>query len=106
MVATRGFINPIKRAEHFTKHGSTFGCRNEAEYERRAIVFFARIDYNILSSRRPRENDILFYDFKANEFGVLTDTGFIRTYFKPNPSNHRLPRNLDYYFSESVSIKK
>ena len=104
MPRTKGFQTSILRASHFRKHGHTFGCLTETDYERKATAFFARIDYRIRSARRPRESDIIFYDYQTNEFGVVTKRGFIRTYFKPNTSNHRLPRNLDYYFAESIQI--
>ncbi len=104
MPRTKGFQTPFLRASHFTKHGRSLGCISELDYERQATVFFARVDYQIRSAKRPRENDIIYYDYQTNEFGVVTTIGFIRTYFKPNTSIHRLPRNLDYYFAESIQI--
>jgi pyocin large subunit-like protein len=100
----RGFQTPLKRASHFAKHGRVVGCLNEIDYEKTALAFFARTDYNIRVSRRPRENDVIYYDYQTNEFGVLTRVGYIRTYFKPNTSKHLFPRNLDYYFAESIQL--
>jgi filamentous hemagglutinin len=101
---SKGFQTPILRASHFTKHGRFLGCRTEIAYENTAKAFFARTDYKIRVARRPRENDIIYYDYHTNEFGILTSGGFIRTYFKPNTSKHLLPRNLDYYFAESIQL--
>jgi pyocin large subunit-like protein len=99
---TRGFETAFKRIKHFTKHGRILGYANENDYETAAITFFARVDYNIRNASRPRENDIIYYDYQTNEFGVLTAKGFIRTFFKPNTRIHNLPRNIDYFFAESL----
>jgi pyocin large subunit-like protein len=103
-LTTRGFQTPILRLQHFRKHGRSLGCRTEIDYEIKAIAFFARVDYNIRVARRPRENDVIYFDYQTDEFGVLTRSGFIRTYFKPNTTIHLLPRNLDYYFAESIQL--
>lgn len=105
MPTIRGFQTPAKRLQHFTKHGATFGCVSEAVYEAKAVAFFARVDPGIRVARRPSDNAVLYYDYQTNEFGVVTRAGHIKTYFKPTTATHRLPRNLDYYFAESVRIQ-
>ncbi len=54
---------------------------------------------------RRKKGDVLRYDTTTTEFGVLSVTGVIRTYFKPVPcvslppgaklNCHRQPTNLD-----------
>jgi RHS repeat-associated protein len=66
---------------HFEKHGAEFGYKNSVEYLRGGqkllqggpgVETFVR-----------KNGDTLFYREATNEFGVRTQDGIIRTYFKP-----------------------
>lgn len=99
------FATANKRLQHFGNHGVEFGASDEFHYERMADAFITGPkQHNTLECKRPRENDIIRYNFMSNEFGVLSYDGYIRTYFKPDPLGHHLPRNLDYYLVNSVQI--
>lgn len=45
--------------------------------------------------------DKVRYDHTTNEFGILSSGDVIRTYFKPDPTDHGFSTNLDY-FNQSV----
>jgi pyocin large subunit-like protein len=99
------FASLSKRREHFGKHGAEFGVTNEIDYERRAEAFVTTPKSpEIWECRNPRRNDILRYNHITNEFVVISDVGKIRTYFKPDVTEHTLPRNLDYYLINCVQI--
>lgn len=101
---TRGFRTAQQRLQHFGDHGTDFGAANENDYESLADAFLGtpQPPRNTLQSRRPRENDLIRYNPLTNEFGILSFDGFIRTYYRPDTAQHLLPRNLDYYFANSV----
>jgi pyocin large subunit-like protein len=93
-----------QKLQHFNDHGSKVGAANANQYEAMADKFigFTPLPKYNLQSKRPRENDIIRYNPMTNEFGIMDSSGYIRTYFKPNTSDHWLPRNLDYYFANAV----
>lgn len=100
---TKGFKTAQQRIQHYGSHGHKVGAANDSQYEQMADRFIgASLPKYVLQSKRPRENDLIRYNPKTNEFGVMDQYGFIRTYFKPNTSDHWLPRNLDYYFANAV----
>lgn len=100
---TRGFRTGQQRLQHYGDHGSDFGAASDSEYEALADAFIGgRPPRYTLQSKRPRDNDLIRYSPVTNEFAVLSGDGYIRTYFKPDIGDHQLPRNLDYYFANSV----
>jgi pyocin large subunit-like protein len=66
-------------AKHFESHAAEFGFKTNAEYLAAAQKFFAGGEAETIM----RGADKLFHDEARNEFGVLSDKGNIRTYFKP-----------------------
>jgi hypothetical protein len=64
---------------HFEKHAAEFGISTAAEYLQSAQRFFAGEAETFM-----RGTDKLFYREATNEFGVLSGSGSIRTYFKPS----------------------
>ena len=65
---------------HFQKHAAEFGYESAAEYLRGAQ---ALIRGGPGVGTFSRGTDTLFYRAATNEFGVLTNNGVIRTYFRP-----------------------
>lgn len=79
-----GFQNKRRLKEHFSHHGSEFGCSTPEEYERKAIEFFLRESPNIEEFRRnPGKkgvpDDIFRFDKSTLEFGIIRGDGKIRT---------------------------
>lgn len=103
-LVTRGFKTAQQRIQHYGSHGRHVGATSDAQYEQMADRFLtiAPLPKYILQSKRPRENDLIRYNVRTNEFAILARDGYIRTYFKPNTAAHDLPRNLDYYFANAV----
>ena len=100
---TKGFKTAQQRKQHFADHGKQFAAASEMQYEAMADNFIgAPLGQYMLQSKRPYKNVLVRYNPKTNEFAMLGHDGYIKTYFKPNTSEHWLPRNLDYYFANSV----
>jgi RHS repeat-associated protein len=82
---------------HFNDHGSDFpGVNNALEYVADAQEFLRSPSAGTLTKVRPN-GDIVRYDPSSNIFGVMDSAGAPRTYFKPDPAQHGLPTNLDYF---------
>ena len=45
----------------------------------------------------PKSGVIRVYDPTTNTFGAYNPTGTTRTFYKPDPSAHGYPSNLDYW---------
>ncbi|UMP02495.1 polymorphic toxin-type HINT domain-containing protein [Amycolatopsis sp. EV170708-02-1] len=82
---------------HWQKHKSEFPNLNNAkEYVEAATAFLNSADANVL--KRTRQNgDVVRFNPRTNEFGVMDPSGVPRTYFIPNPATHGYPTNLDYF---------
>ena len=48
--------------------------------------------------------DTIRFDCKSDEYGIQDANGFIRTYFRPDPSRHGLPTNFHYMCQECRTI--
>ncbi|HEY3940443.1 MAG TPA: hypothetical protein VGL97_23650 [Bryobacteraceae bacterium] len=91
------FTDDAKLQSHFEDHGGDFGARTEAEYQQQASDFLTRIKpQGVLEKIRPN-GDIVRYNPATEEFGVLSKSGAVRTYYKPDPAIHGYPTNLDYF---------
>lgn len=78
-------FDPLELKLHFVKHGTEFGAPTDAEYERLAAHFLtAPLRPGVLECTR-KCGDIVRYDTATTEYGVLSATLAIRTYFKPRP---------------------
>lgn len=49
-----------------------------------------------------KNGDIVRYNPKTKQFGVVRKDGVIRTYFKPDPAKHKLKTNEDYFRQEAA----
>lgn len=100
MPYTRGFVSPALLNRHFHDHGADFAAATPQEYEGLADAFLGGpLTPTALSCAR-RRGDIVRYDPTTQEFGVLSSTGVIRTYFKPDPAIHGYATNYDYFLAE------
>lgn len=103
---TKGFKTAQQRKQHFADHGKHLFAADEAQYEAMADRFIgAPLPPKMLQSKRPYKNVLVRYNSFTNEFAMLAPDGYIKTYFKPNTADHGLPRNLDYYLTNSVMFK-
>ena len=93
-------FDPYLLGDHFDRHGHQFGAVTEAQYEAMAIAFITKV----LSASPVKcracltcaylaygavhecvvHGDIIRFDTRTHEFGVLGVNGYIRTYYKPD----------------------
>ena len=91
------FASDALRESHFAKHSANLGLKTSAAYEKAASSFLSgKAGRGVLQGTREG-GDIVRFNPKTNEFGVLSKDGNIRTYFKPDPKEHGLTDNLEYY---------
>ena len=86
--------------DHFQRHGLDFGAKTEEEYVQKAVDFLDRAEKDGLP-RKVDENGITrAYDPKSNTFGSYNPDRTIKTFYKPDPSIHGLPTNIDYWAAQ------
>ncbi len=94
------FANNRTLVSHFNAHGADFGASTPLQYEQQASSFLTgNPSTDVVQSIRAN-GDIVRFNPVTDEFGVVSDTGTIRTYFKPDPSVHGFPTNLDYFHAQ------
>jgi len=77
------FANAKLLNEHYEKHGKEMGFTSAAEYEKAAAKVVA--DSDALHKTEKEDGDDVYYLEATNEFVIVSkDTGYIRTYFKPD----------------------
>lgn len=77
------FASGARRERHFRDHGKQFGSRTSRAYEQRAARFMGgQTRAGVMQGTRPRSGDVVRYDPKTREFGVITREGKIRTYYR------------------------
>jgi hypothetical protein len=91
-------------AKHFEDHGSDFGAVTESEYADQAAQFLGDQDspaiIEFVRTKGYRRGDTVRFNPNTDEFGVVSQDGRIRTYYRPDPELHGFPTNLDYFNSE------
>ena len=107
---TKGFADRETLLGHYRKHKADFG-------EPKAEVYELLADHFLGGSLRPgvlqcqrRRGDVIRFDPNTDEFGIVTSSGIILTYFKPVPCVtisrtskircHKEPTNLVYFQKE------
>ena len=79
---TYRFRNSDRLNEHYEKHGKDMGFKSAKDYEKAASDVINNPD--ALTKREKEDNDYVFYVEATNEFVVLSEDGYIRTYFYPD----------------------
>lgn len=74
--------------EHYEKHGVEMGFASAEEYLAAANKVLD--DPNVLHKKEKEDDDEVYYLEETNEFVVVSDDGYIRTYFYPSAG-------IDYY---------
>ncbi len=82
------FRNEKLLNSHYEKHGIEMGFASPEEYEAAASAVITNPD--ALHKQESEDNDEVYYVEETNEFAVLSDDGYIRTYFYPSAG-------IDYY---------
>lgn len=77
--STLTFRNNERLMQHYDKHGSEMGCSSAEEYENKA----AKVAQSRSALRkRQGDGDTCYYIESTREFVVVSNDGYIRTYFK------------------------
>lgn len=84
MALTLGFVSADERRRHFLLHCTAFGAATEEEYEELADIFLGSTWESPIREKRTSNGDMVRYNPNTDEFGRMTATGTIRTYFKVN----------------------
>ena len=92
------FANDAKLVEHFDAHKKDFGVKTPAEYEELARRFLTGPKPEGVLQKTRANGDVVRYRQATEEYGVITNSGIIRTYFKPDPAIHGFATNLDYFY--------
>lgn len=74
--------------EHYEKHGVEMGFASAEEYLAAANKVLD--NPNVLHKKEKEDDDEVYYLEETNEFVVVSDDGYIRTYFYPSAG-------IDYY---------
>ena len=91
------FANQDLLNDHFLDHGSDFGARSETDYEMQAGNFLTdRSNLDILE-RSNYSGDLIRFNPRTNEFGILSPSGQIRTCYILERANQKFPSNMDYF---------
>jgi pyocin large subunit-like protein len=78
------FETPDFLTDHFNKHKAECGTTTEGEYAALAEAFCCGAsDANTEEYVRTTDRAVLRYNRVTNEFGVVGNDGYIKTYFKP-----------------------
>jgi filamentous hemagglutinin len=82
---------------HFKKHGKEFPeLLNAKQYVEAAHSFVNSPPPGTLIKVRPN-GDTVLYNPKTNTFTIKDSNCAPKTMFKPDPSQHNFPTNLDYF---------
>jgi len=76
------FRNENLLEEHYEKHGIEMGFDSMEEYEAAAVAVI--LNENALYREEEEDGDGVYYIEETNEFVVLSQDGYIRTYFNPS----------------------
>jgi hypothetical protein len=74
--------------EHYEKHGIEMGFESAEDYLAAANAVV--VNPNALHKKEKEDNDDVYYVEETNEFVIVSDDGYIRTYFCPSAG-------IDYY---------
>lgn len=82
------FRNDDLLEEHYEKHGMEMGFESMEAYEEAAsaVVYHPEV----LTKVEAEDGDYVYYVEESNEFVIISQDGYIRTYFNPSAG-------IDYY---------
>ena len=76
------FRNDRLLEQHYEKHGEEMGFSSSEEYEEAACDVINNPD--ALHKYESEDNDIVYYVEETNELVIVSEDGYIRTYFEPS----------------------
>jgi len=91
------FGSQARLDDHFKRHGHDFGATSAAQYQRQASKFLTENLGPATLEKTRKNGDVVRYNPNTDEFGVVSKSGVIRTYYKPDPAVHSRSSNLEYF---------
>jgi filamentous hemagglutinin len=82
LALTLGFVSIDERRRHFLLHGTEFAAATEEDYEELADTFLGSKWESPVREKRTANGDLVRYNPVTDEFGRMTASGTIRTFFK------------------------
>jgi len=76
------FRNDDLLEQHYEKHGMEMGFESMEAYEDAACAVVYHPD--VLTKTEKEDGDYVYYVEETNEFVVISQDGYIRTYFNPS----------------------
>ncbi len=73
------FYDTNAMVKHYVKHGKQTDCNSMEQYLSNANKVI--LSKSSLSKHQKKDNDLIYYNNKTNEFVVVAKAGYIRTYF-------------------------
>ena len=74
------FYNTESMVNHYVKHGDETDCKSMEDYLYKANM--VAINKGNLTKRQKKDGDLVYYNPQTNEFVVIAQAGYLRTYFK------------------------
>ena len=105
----RGFRSWRATENHFGCHASRLtdlagkSIYTSREYERSAKDFAWGIGLDSCRQCKNRDGETVRFDTSTEEFAVISCDGFIKTYFIPDPYEHRAASNRAYFERQCVT---
>jgi len=103
---TKGFASGTHLSLHFADHGKLLGAASEAEYLSRADVFLGAPRPAGVAECHRSKGDIVRFSHATQEYGVLSATGHIRSYYLPEAIWHHESSNAVYFCKECLKARK
>lgn len=113
MPYTLGFFDVIERDQHFDRHvtiGQEMVAADAPEYEALADDFLGRpldgdTQENYRMKRDGTRGDKIRYNRVTQEYAILSQDNYIRSYYIANPAVHRFLTNADYFRWDCRRVK-
>jgi len=89
--------NAATLADHYARHGADVGATSADDYADKASQFLTDGVQQGLPTKIDTDGTIRMYDPSTNTFGSYNADGTTKTLFSPDPAQHGLPTNQDYW---------
>lgn len=93
--AAAGWGKPGTLNDHYNRHGKDFGATSPADYVQKSQSFYEQRSQHL--QKVDSAGTTRVYEPKTNTFGSYNINGTTRTFYKPNPAEHKERTNMDYW---------
>lgn len=102
MPYTTGFANMSRFIDHFTRHAPLLGLATPADYQAEADEFLGNpvLLAGVLECVRAHSGDKIRYNPNTEEWGVLSATNVIKTYYILTTAITIHGSGMNYFISE------